>query len=52
MRPSDRDFRLDVGGSGWDCFKKALLVRHRITHLKSAEVLEISDDEVQVVVAA
>jgi hypothetical protein len=52
MRPSDKNFRLDASGEGWDAFKKALQIRHRITHPKCFESLQIENEEVQTVIDA
>jgi hypothetical protein len=52
MRPGDKDFQLDAGGKGWDAFKKALQIRHRLTHPKSFESLQIDDEEVETVIDA
>jgi hypothetical protein len=36
---------LDFGNSGWTAFKNCLGIRHRVTHPKSPEDMEISDTE-------
>jgi hypothetical protein len=41
-----REYKLETGGQGWESFKMALAVRHRITHPKQFEDFEISDKEV------
>ena len=43
------NFKLDVEGQGWECFRKAIEIRHRITHPKVDEDLDISDAELQIV---
>jgi len=40
-------YELQVDDAGWDNFKKALLIRNRITHPKTIEDLQLSDKEVQ-----
>lgn len=37
---------LDVSGSGWQSFKRAIKIRDRITHPKSVSDLTVSDEEV------
>jgi hypothetical protein len=39
------NFAPDYGDSGWDAFRKALIVRHRLTHPRGPSDLEISDEE-------
>lgn len=39
------EFQLDCGGEGWEGFKKAIKVRHRVTHPKCADDLDVTDDE-------
>lgn len=36
---------VDKGRTGWEAFKKALQVRHRITHPKRASDVDITDDD-------
>jgi hypothetical protein len=40
--------RIDTSGSEWFDFKKAIAIRHRITHPKSALALTITDDELAI----
>jgi len=42
----------DYEGRGWRCFLKARDIRHRITHPKSEDALEISDEELAIVDSA
>jgi hypothetical protein len=37
--------RLDLGGKGWQAFKRSLQVRHRVTHPRGRQDLDISDPE-------
>jgi len=39
------DFKLDVSDTGWESFKKAIKIRHRVTHPKKISDLSISDEE-------
>lgn len=39
--------QLNVGGIGWDSFKKTLKVRNRLTHPKNAQELAVSDEEIK-----
>jgi hypothetical protein len=40
-------YQLNVGGIGWDSFKKTLKVRNRLTHPKNAQELIVSDEEIE-----
>lgn len=40
---------LDVGGSEWQAFLKALEIRHRIVHPKSSKDFDLSDEEKELV---
>jgi hypothetical protein len=42
----------DFGGADWDNFRKALSIRHRITHPKSANDLHVSNGDVEQVTSA
>jgi hypothetical protein len=46
------EYELDVADNGWNQFRQALRIRHRITHPKAPKLLEISDDEMQAVKGA
>ena len=46
------DFGVDVNGVGWANFKKALIIRNRITHPKSLAECEICDADFQTVLGA
>jgi hypothetical protein len=48
MRGCSASGELEVGDSGWSFFKQSLSVRHRITHPKQAEDLDISDSELEI----
>jgi hypothetical protein len=39
-------YSLNIGDSRWDDFKKAMLVRDRLTHPKKVSDLEVTDEEV------
>jgi len=39
------DFKLKTDGNGWDAYKRALVIRNRITHPKKIEDLKIPDGE-------
>lgn len=39
------DFKLNVSDTGWESFKKAIKIRHRVTHPKKISDLSISDEE-------
>ena len=43
------DFEPDLGGRGWDSFRKAVKVRNRLMHPKQLEELEVSDQDLQCV---
>lgn len=45
-------FTLNKASREWTAFKEAIPVRHRITHPKRPELLDISDDEIQTVGSA
>ena len=38
-------FKLKTDGNGWDAYKRALVIRNRITHPKKIEDLKIPDEE-------
>ena len=38
-------FKLKTDGKGWDAYKRALIIRNRITHPKKIEDLKIPDEE-------
>lgn len=38
---------LDISGEGWQCLRKSLVVRHRLTHPKKRSDLDVSDEEVE-----
>lgn len=40
-------YQLNVGGIGWDSFKKTLKVRNRLTHPKNIQDLDVSDEEIE-----
>jgi hypothetical protein len=42
----ESDYILKVNDKGWDCFKKALKVRDRLTHPKGLNDLNITDQEI------
>jgi len=42
------DFKLNVSGVGWESFKKALKIRHQVTHSKKFSDLIISDKEMNI----
>jgi len=42
------DFNLNVSDVGWESFKKALEIRHRVTHPKKLASLIISDKEMNI----
>lgn len=46
------EFQPDLSGSGWNAMRKATEIRNRVTHPKSAESLELSDDDLRNFVAA
>jgi hypothetical protein len=46
------DFQPDLGGSGWSAMRKATEIRNKVTHPKSAESLELSDDDLHTFVDA
>lgn len=52
LRPANPAFRVDTGGSGWSAFKAGLKIRNRITHPNVGESFLITDDEVQLLLAA
>jgi len=46
-RAFNSSYTLDLGDGGWDAFRDALEVRHRLTHPKFINQLNISDEELQ-----
>jgi hypothetical protein len=46
------DFQPDLGGSGWSAMRKATEIRNKVTHPKSSESLELSDDDLRAFVDA
>ncbi|MEO8724327.1 MAG: hypothetical protein ABI395_12575 [Sphingobium sp.] len=42
------DLNIDFGSEGWDNLKKATAIRNRITHPKSVQDLEISDQDIDI----
>jgi hypothetical protein len=42
------DYQPDIGHHGWECIKKAVTVRDRLTHPKSADGLEVTEADNQV----
>ena len=42
------DFKLDVEGEGWRCFRELVEIRHRITHPKPGRSLEITNEDMQI----
>jgi hypothetical protein len=49
MRGAVKEFTFDAGGRGWAAFKRAVALRHRITHPKSASDMAVSDEEMATV---
>lgn len=45
-----KEYNMDLSGQGWEDFKNSILVRDRITHPKSSESWEISEEEEERVV--
>jgi hypothetical protein len=45
-------YELKVDDGGWNGFKDALVIRNRITHPKSIDDLQLSDNEIQTVADA
>jgi hypothetical protein len=41
-------YQPDIGHHGWECMKKAVAVRDRLTHPKSAQGLEVTEEDSQV----
>jgi hypothetical protein len=41
-------YQPDIGHHGWECMKRAVAVRDRITHPKSSEGLEITDADAEI----
>jgi hypothetical protein len=37
----------DSGGKGWDAFKRAIKIRDRITHPKTYQDLDVTDEEIE-----
>jgi hypothetical protein len=46
-RAFNSSYTPDLGDGGWDAFREALEVRHRLTHPKFIHQLDISDDELE-----
>lgn len=47
------DFELDLSThDGWQSFQKALEIRHRLTHPKSLEILDVSNSELDILFKA
>jgi len=42
------NFELDVGGNGWDSFRKAVKIRDRITHPKNKEDFNVTDEDIEI----
>lgn len=39
----------DYGGEGWQAFRRALAIRHRVTHPKATSDVDVSDNELETV---
>jgi hypothetical protein len=48
----NNNFELIVNDNGWDNFRKALLIRHRLMHPKDIGALLVSDEEMRIVARA
>jgi hypothetical protein len=52
VRETGTPFKPRLGDGGWEAFKQALKIRHRLVHPKSTESMIVHDDELKTVFRA